>query len=61
MLTTCNDVIVTNIRIIAPETNPNTDGTDISGSKNVVIVKNSYIGTGMKIYFHHYNLILLNL
>ncbi|GKV22256.1 hypothetical protein SLEP1_g32138 [Rubroshorea leprosula] len=40
-----NNVIISNIRIIAPEESPNTDGIDISTSSNVMI-KNSFIGTG---------------
>ncbi|KAK1416790.1 hypothetical protein QVD17_25907 [Tagetes erecta] len=44
-ITTCNSVIVSNLRIIAPETSPNTDGIDISGSTNVNI-RDSVIATG---------------
>ncbi|KAF5787090.1 putative polygalacturonase [Helianthus annuus] len=44
-ITTCNDVIVSNLHIIAPETSPNTDGIDISGSVNVNI-RDSIIATG---------------
>ncbi|KAK3016692.1 hypothetical protein RJ639_007097 [Escallonia herrerae] len=45
ILTKCHGVIISNLHIIAPETSPNTDGIDISGSTNVQ-VRNSYIGTG---------------
>ncbi|KAD6794553.1 hypothetical protein E3N88_05449 [Mikania micrantha] len=44
-LTTCNGVIVSNLHIIAPETSPNTDGIDISGSTDVNI-RDSIIATG---------------
>ncbi|KAG8379845.1 hypothetical protein BUALT_Bualt07G0131800 [Buddleja alternifolia] len=40
-----NDVVVSNLRVIAPGDSPNTDGIDISSSKNVRI-RNSFIGTG---------------
>lgn len=43
--TSCNGVIVSNLRIIAPETSPNTDGIDIANCKNVNI-RDSVIGTG---------------
>ncbi|KAJ0880292.1 putative endo-polygalacturonase [Helianthus annuus] len=43
-ITTCNNVIVSNLHIIAPETSPNTDGIDISGSINVNI-RDSIIAT----------------
>ncbi|XP_074360261.1 putative polygalacturonase At3g15720 [Apium graveolens] len=45
ILTNCYDAVLSNLRITAPETSPNTDGINVSGSKNVT-VKNSYIGTG---------------
>ncbi|XP_022979578.1 probable polygalacturonase At3g15720 [Cucurbita maxima] len=41
----CNDVIISDIHITAPDESPNTDGIDISGSKNVRI-QDSFIGTG---------------
>ncbi|XP_038888676.1 probable polygalacturonase At3g15720 [Benincasa hispida] len=41
----CNDVIFSNIQILAPEESPNTDGIDISKSKNVLI-QDSFIATG---------------
>ncbi|XP_076904745.1 putative polygalacturonase At3g15720 [Bidens hawaiensis] len=44
-ITTCNGVIVSNLHIIAPETSPNTDGIDISGSTDVNI-RDSVIETG---------------
>ncbi|KAI3716276.1 hypothetical protein L6452_23502 [Arctium lappa] len=44
-ITTCNGVIVSDLHIIAPETSPNTDGIDVSGSTNVNI-RNSVIETG---------------
>ncbi|PWA88004.1 pectin lyase-like superfamily protein [Artemisia annua] len=44
-LTTCKGVIVSNLHIIAPETSPNTDGIDVSGSTNVNI-RDSVIETG---------------
>ncbi|KAF2544984.1 hypothetical protein F2Q70_00023344 [Brassica cretica] len=33
----CNDVTISNLRINAPESSPNTDGIDIAASSNVVI------------------------
>ncbi|GKB30714.1 probable polygalacturonase, partial [Tanacetum coccineum] len=44
-ITTCKGVIVSNLHIIAPETSPNTDGIDVSGSTNVNI-RDSIIETG---------------
>ncbi|KAK2974390.1 hypothetical protein RJ640_021246 [Escallonia rubra] len=44
-ITHCNGAVISNLRIIAPETSPNTDGIDISGSTSLQ-VRNSYIGTG---------------
>ncbi|XP_047325081.1 probable polygalacturonase At3g15720 [Impatiens glandulifera] len=41
----CNNVKISNIKIIAPEHSPNTDGIDISSSTNIHIM-NSIIGTG---------------
>ncbi|CAK9325049.1 unnamed protein product [Citrullus colocynthis] len=41
----CNDVIIANIYISAPDESPNTDGIDVSKSKNVLIV-DSVIATG---------------
>ncbi|KAL7191418.1 hypothetical protein ACSBR2_023485 [Camellia fascicularis] len=41
----CNGVVVSNLHIIAPETSPNTDGFDMSGSTNIQI-GNSNIKTG---------------
>ncbi|PIN07845.1 Polygalacturonase [Handroanthus impetiginosus] len=40
-----NDVVVSNLRVIAPGDSPNTDGIDISSSTNVQI-RNSFIATG---------------
>ncbi|KAI3716275.1 hypothetical protein L6452_23501 [Arctium lappa] len=44
-ITACNGVIISNLRIIAPETSPNTDGINIASSTNVKI-RDSIIGTG---------------
>ncbi|KAI3803456.1 hypothetical protein L1987_31608 [Smallanthus sonchifolius] len=44
-ITTCHGVIISNLQIIAPETSPNTDGIDISGSTNINI-RDSIIATG---------------
>ncbi|XP_022141107.1 probable polygalacturonase At3g15720 [Momordica charantia] len=41
----CNDVIISDLHIIAPEDSPNTDGIDVSRSNNVLI-QNSFMGTG---------------
>lgn len=41
----CNDVIISNIYISAPDESPNTDGIDVSKSKNVLI-QDSVIATG---------------
>ncbi|XP_038888688.1 probable polygalacturonase At3g15720 [Benincasa hispida] len=41
----CNNVMVSNIHIIAPEASPNTDGIDIARSTNVFIQK-SFMATG---------------
>ncbi|KHN22454.1 Putative polygalacturonase [Glycine soja] len=44
-LTSCNKGIISNIRLIAPGTSPNTDGIDISGSTGIQVL-NSFIATG---------------
>ena len=44
----CNNVVISDIHISAPEQSPNTDGIDISQSKNVLI-QNSLIATGIKL------------
>ncbi|XP_047339765.1 probable polygalacturonase At3g15720 [Impatiens glandulifera] len=44
-LTTCNGVTISNLRINAPETSPNTDGIDIASS-TAVKIRNSVITTG---------------
>ncbi|XLT03758.1 hypothetical protein HN51_042507 [Arachis hypogaea] len=44
-LTSCNGGTLSNLRLIAPGTSPNTDGIDISGSTNIKVL-NSYIATG---------------
>ncbi|KAG6576845.1 Receptor-like protein EIX2, partial [Cucurbita argyrosperma subsp. sororia] len=41
----CNNVVISNIHISAPDESPNTDGINISQSKNVLI-ENSFIATG---------------
>ncbi|XWS19084.1 hypothetical protein CRYUN_Cryun32bG0100800 [Craigia yunnanensis] len=41
----CTNASITNLRIFAPETSPNTDGIDISSSSNIQI-RDSYIATG---------------
>lgn len=46
-LTSSNDAVISNLRIIAPGDSPNTDAIDIAGSKRVH-VKNSFIATGSK-------------
>nr|XP_043624164.1 probable polygalacturonase At3g15720 [Erigeron canadensis] len=43
--TTCNGAIVSNLKIIAPETSPNTDGINIETSTNINI-RDSIIATG---------------
>ncbi|CAA3025464.1 probable polygalacturonase At3g15720 [Olea europaea subsp. europaea] len=45
LITATNGALVSNLRIIAPGTSPNTDGIDVSSSTNVQI-RNSFIGTG---------------
>ncbi|EOA14590.1 hypothetical protein CARUB_v10027840mg, partial [Capsella rubella] len=44
-INSCNNVVISNIQLFAPEKSPNTDGIDISTSTNVTISK-STIGTG---------------
>ncbi|XP_061359824.1 probable polygalacturonase At1g80170 [Gastrolobium bilobum] len=44
-LTSCKNGIISNLRLIAPGTSPNTDGIDISGSRSIQIL-NSTIATG---------------
>ncbi|XP_020224229.1 probable polygalacturonase At3g15720 [Cajanus cajan] len=44
-LTSCNNGIISKLRLIAPGTSPNTDGIDISGSTDIRVL-NSFIGTG---------------
>ena len=44
----CNDVTISNLRINAPESSPNTDGIDIAVSSNVII-QDCVIATGMKL------------
>ncbi|KAI4355736.1 hypothetical protein L6164_004483 [Bauhinia variegata] len=44
-LTSCKNGVISNVRIIAPGDSPNTDGIDISGSRNIQVL-NSFIGTG---------------
>ncbi|KAK7261923.1 hypothetical protein RIF29_28247 [Crotalaria pallida] len=44
-LTNCKYGIISNLRLIAPGTSPNTDGIDISGSKGIRVL-NSFIATG---------------
>ncbi|KAL1202527.1 putative polygalacturonase [Cardamine amara subsp. amara] len=41
----CNDVTISNLRISAPESSPNTDGIDVSSSSNVII-QDCLIATG---------------
>lgn len=41
-----NDVVASNLRVIAPGDSPNTDGIDVSGSTKVQIT-NSFIATGL--------------
>ncbi|KAL7598470.1 hypothetical protein Lser_V15G25154 [Lactuca serriola] len=45
LMTKCNGVIFSNLKIIAPESSPNTDGINIASSTNVNI-RDSVIGTG---------------
>ncbi|KAL2493456.1 putative polygalacturonase [Abeliophyllum distichum] len=45
LITATNGALVSNLRVIAPYTSPNTDGIDISSSTSVQI-RNSFIGTG---------------
>lgn len=54
----CNDVIVSNIYITAPDESPNTDGIDISRSNNVLI-KNSFMATGNKFYYFSLRILVL--
>ncbi|XP_045806044.1 probable polygalacturonase At1g80170 [Trifolium pratense] len=44
-LTSCKKGIISNIRLIAPGESPNTDGIDISSSRDIQVL-NSFIGTG---------------
>ncbi|KAJ8420494.1 hypothetical protein Cgig2_013417 [Carnegiea gigantea] len=44
-LTNCNDSIVSNLHIVAPEDSPNTDGIDIASITQLQIL-DSFIGTG---------------
>ena len=44
----CNDVTISNLRINAPESSPNTDGIDVAVSSNVII-QDCVIATGMKL------------
>ncbi|KAL2516584.1 putative polygalacturonase [Forsythia ovata] len=45
LITATNGALVSNLRVIAPYTSPNTDGIDVSSSTSVQI-RNSFIGTG---------------
>ncbi|XVE89109.1 hypothetical protein DITRI_Ditri19aG0124100 [Diplodiscus trichospermus] len=44
-ISSCTNVTIRNLHIIAPETSQNTDGIDIASSSNIQI-RDSYIGTG---------------
>lgn len=44
-LTSCKKAIIKNLHLIAPGESPNTDGIDISGSRDIQVL-NSFIGTG---------------
>lgn len=44
-LTSCKKGIISNIRLIAPGDSPNTDGIDISSSRDIQVL-NSFIATG---------------
>ncbi|KAJ1413370.1 Pectin lyase fold/virulence factor [Sesbania bispinosa] len=44
-LTSCKRGIISNLRLIAPGESPNTDGIDISGSRDIQVL-NSFIATG---------------
>ncbi|XP_019458885.1 PREDICTED: probable polygalacturonase At3g15720 [Lupinus angustifolius] len=44
-LTSCKHGTLSNLRLIAPGTSPNTDGIDISGSRNIQVL-HSFIATG---------------
>ncbi|KAK7271173.1 hypothetical protein RJT34_26838 [Clitoria ternatea] len=44
-LTGCKKGILSNLRLTAPGTSPNTDGIDISGSRSIQVL-NSFIATG---------------
>lgn len=46
LITATNGALVSNLRVIAPGTSPNTDGIEVSSSTNVQI-QNSFIGTGI--------------
>lgn len=48
----CDNTVISNIQITAPEDSPNTSGIDISRSNNVLI-QNSTIGTGNKLVLIH--------
>ncbi|CAH2046418.1 unnamed protein product [Thlaspi arvense] len=44
-ISNCKNVVITKIKLVAPDLSPNTDGVDISGSSNVNIF-DTIIGTG---------------
>lgn len=44
-ITKCSNIRMRKLKLIAPETSPNTDGIHISSSVNVIIARNS-ISTG---------------
>jgi len=48
-LTSCQKGTLSNLRLVAPGTSPNTDGIDISGSRDIQVL-NSSIATGNELY-----------
>lgn len=51
-ISSCDGVHISHLNIFAPEESPNTDGIDISTSRNIEI-KNSVIQTGKHQDFFH--------
>lgn len=49
LIMSTNDVVASNLRVIAPGNSPNTDGINISGSTKVQIT-NAFIATGSVLF-----------